>query len=312
MENEVAEYNVENEDKAIDIVYNPDKDFYKGVGGEFRLKAEGLFKKAREKGISIDEISIATLRENSVEFPGIGVTELPTYMVKVRGKHANSGQVVVDGKQIDYFNRYQKYLAQKIERKNIIKDDRGKAVRESGRVKIKQEPEFVLSEWERFEIGKSLVEDKEFGMEKAITGACDRVIRKLMGENDWLYPEEARMLEEEFNSVQETISKEQDNARNTLSAPAKKATDRQINYLKAKIKNLGLDPENDDIIKETLSLLGFEADNLNDLSTGEMSRAIDGIQGIIPKLREKQSKKNMLTGLGPADASQFGAGELKQ
>jgi len=31
------------------ITYNIDKDFYKGLKGELRLKAEGLFKKAKEK-----------------------------------------------------------------------------------------------------------------------------------------------------------------------------------------------------------------------------------------------------------------------
>ncbi|MCX7711354.1 MAG: hypothetical protein N2484_16055 [Clostridia bacterium] len=312
MENEIKAYTVDNDDRSVDVTYNADKDFYKGVSGEFRLKAEGLFKKAKEKGISIEEISIATLRENSVEFPGIGATELPTYMVKVKGRLEASGQVIVDGKQIDYFNRYQKYLAHKIEKKNILRDERGKVLRENGRIKTKDEPEFTLSDWERFEIGKSLVEDKEFGMEKAITGACDRVIRKLMGENDWLYPEEAKLLDEEFNHVQDSIIKEKENPRQALPTASKKATDRQINYLKARIKNLGVDPENSENIREILKNLGFDSSDLRELSTSEMSRVIEGVQGVIPRIKEKLAKGGILPGIHQTDEIQGEGERVKQ
>jgi len=70
-----------------------------------------------------------------------------------------------------------------------------------------QEWTFYLTDWEKFQIGKDIIEDKEFGLEKTITGACDRIIRKLMGENDWLSPQEARLLDEEFNSVQSSMQK---------------------------------------------------------------------------------------------------------
>ena len=159
----------QNEGISTEIQYNQEKDFYKGIGGELRMKAEGLFKKAKEKGISIEDLSINVLKEKKVEFPGVGNVELPLYLVKIRGKDISSGQVIVDGKHIDYYNRYQKYIAQKIENKNAIKDERGRTVLESRRPLIKQNPEFALTEWEMFEIAKELIDDKEFGLEKTIT-----------------------------------------------------------------------------------------------------------------------------------------------
>jgi len=32
-----------------EIVYNQEKDFYRAIGGELRMKAEGLFKKQRKR-----------------------------------------------------------------------------------------------------------------------------------------------------------------------------------------------------------------------------------------------------------------------
>lgn len=277
-------------DAVSDITYHTEKDFYKGMGGELRLKAEGLFKKAKEKGISLEDIEVSTMSSNHAEFPGIGSVELPAYMVKVRGRDMQTGQVIIDGKQIDYFNRYQKYLGEKIHGKNVLLDERGRVIKENRKPKTKPELDLYLDDWERFEVGRELLEDKEFGLEKTITGACDRVIRKLMGENDWLYPEEARLLDEEFNLVQSRIAREQD--REPQSAkPAqmvqKKATDRQISYLKARIKNAGLDPEKEEVIREVLRISGSRETDLRELSTAEMSRLIDGIAGIIPQLPQQ-------------------------
>mgnify|MGYP005833849751 CR=1 FL=1 len=276
----------EKEVKTTDIVYNSDKDFYKGLSGELRFKAEGLFKKAKEKGISIEDICITTLKENSEEFPGLGNVELPTFIVQVRGRHIASGQIIVDGKQIDYYNRYKKYVAEKLEYKNALKDERGKKLKENGRIKLKDNLEFMLSDWEKFEIGKSLVDDKEFGLEKTITGACDRVIRKLMGENDWLYPEEARLLDEEYSTVEGRIARDSETKKLEATGGQKKATDRQINYLKARIKNLGLDPENNAIMKEILKQTGFESKEVSDLTTGDMSRLIENVGNIVQKIKE--------------------------
>jgi hypothetical protein len=103
-----------NKETPQEIVYSKDKDYYKGIGGELRMKAEGLFKKAKEKGISIEDIDIVKLTEKSAQFPGIGEIALPAFVIKVQGSDISSGQIIVDGKQIDYFNRFQKYLAQKI------------------------------------------------------------------------------------------------------------------------------------------------------------------------------------------------------
>lgn len=273
-------------DKILpEIVYNSEKDFYKGLSGELRYKAEGLFKKAKEKGISIEDISIITLRENSEDFPGIGIVELPTYIVKVKGRHISSGRVILDGKQIDYYNRYKKYTADKIEEKNFIRDEKGRVLREGGKPKFKDLPELVLNDWEKFEIGKLLVNDKEFGLEKTITGACDRVIRKLMGENDWLYPQEARLLDEEFNSVQSIVAGERETRRDRLAPVQKKATERQINYLKSKIRNSGIDPENTAVIREVLKQAGIDASDMSEISTGEMSRIIDGLGSILTRVR---------------------------
>lgn len=281
----------ESESRASDVVYNREKDFYKGMSGELRLKAEGLFKKAKEKGLSIEDVDIITLKENQVDFPGIGTVDLPAYVVKVRGRDIKSGQVMADAKQIDFFNRYQAYLAKKIEDKNIVRDERGKTIRENNRPKIKENIELLLTEWERFEVGRDLVDDKEFGMEKTITGACDRVIRKLMGENDWLYPEEARLLDEEYNNVQNAIAKEKEVRRQSIPGLQKKATDRQISYLKARIKNLGLDPDNELVMKEILRQAGFGTTDISDLSTGNMSKIIDSVNELMPRVKDILAKQ---------------------
>lgn len=285
--------NIENNETTQEIIYSKDKDYYKGIGGELRMKAEGLFKKAKEKGISIEDIDIVGLNERSAQFPGIGEINLPTFVVKVKGSNVSSGQVIVDGKQIDYFNRYQKYLAQKIESKNTVKDENGKTVYQNRRPKLKENPDFSLSDWEMFNIGKELIDDKEFGFEKTITGACDRIIRKLMGENDWLYPEEARMLDEEFSIVESRIQKEQDTKKEVFGSK-KKATDRQINYLKQKLKNMGVDPDNSMVMNAVIKEMGFASDDINELDVGEMSKIIDSLNTIMPKIKEMITNKETL------------------
>lgn len=273
-----------NKETPQEIVYSKDKDYYKGIGGELRMKAEGLFKKAKEKGISIEDIDIVKLTEKSAQFPGIGEIALPAFVIKVQGSDISSGQIIVDGKQIDYFNRFQKYLAQKIENRNMVKDENGKTIYHNRRPKIKDNPNFSLSDWELFDIGKELLEDKEFGLEKTITGACDRIIRKLMGENDWLYPEEARMLDEEFSMVESRIQKDQEVKKENI--PNKKmATVRQINYLKQKLKNLGLDSESSVVIKGILKEMGFKEKEINELTVGEMSKIIDNLNSVVPKIK---------------------------
>lgn len=287
--------NIAAEAEPAVVTYSTGKDFYRGTRGELRLKAEGLFKKAKEKGISIEDISIMTLKENRVDFPGLGTVELPTYVAKVKGRQISGGQVIIDGKQIDYFNRYQKYAADRIENKNYQRDENGRVVREGGRPLINPQPDLTLTDWELFQIGKTLVEDKEFGLEKTITGACDRVIRKIMGENDWLYPEEARLLDEEFNEVQQRIRasegkqvEDRREAAHPMPAPViKKASERQINFLKARIKSTGLNPENTEVMKKVLFYLGFRDREVNDLSTSEMSKVIDGVLGVLPRIREE-------------------------
>jgi hypothetical protein len=290
-ENENVTKGFKNESKSAEIIYNPEKDFYKGVGGELRLKAEGLFKKAKERGISIEEVKVNPLRENNMDFPGIGIVELPAYIVVVKGKDIQSNQVIVDGKYLDYYNRYQKYLADRIESKNLVKDEKGKIVRENGKPRIKQETELSLTDWERFEIGKNIIEDKEFGLEKTITGACNRVIRKLMGENDWLYPEEARLLDEEFNMVQNAIGKEREIKSQAFRGNYKKATERQINYFKARIRNHGLEGEDQQVIREILRQSGYEMVSIDELSTSDMSKIIDNINEIMPKVKDALSKQ---------------------
>jgi hypothetical protein len=271
--------NLENKKVKSEVVYNKEKDFYKGAGGELRMRAEGLFKKAKEKGISIEDVSINLVKENKVNFPGIGKLELPVYLVKVRGKDMTNGQVIVDGKQIDYYNRYQKYIAEKIEEKNasIIEEE---GINEKGQ-DFKNNLDYLLTDWEKFKIGKDLIEDKEFGLEKTITGACDRIIRKLMGENDWLYPEEARLLDEEFYYVQDKISK---NTKKPVKTPDKKATIRQINYLKRKLKNAGLNADDEIVFKMVLKEAGFES--LEEISIIDMSKIIEGLNNIILKVKE--------------------------
>jgi hypothetical protein len=275
-----------NEHKETEISYHPNKDFYRGMSGELRYKAEGLFKKAKEKGISIEEVDINVIRESQADFPGIGIIDLPAFVVKVRGRNIQTGQTIVDGKQMDYYNRYQMYLADKIEAKNQIRDDKGKVIRENNKPKIKSDYELSIDNWERFEIGKSLIEDKEFGLEKPITGGCDRIIRKLMGENDWLYQGEARLLDEEFEDVQNKIKNSKENKGSPLFVSPKKATERQVNYLKSRIKNLGLDPEDKKVIGDIIKYAGFEATDIFELNTVEMSKIIDNIGVWVAQLKE--------------------------
>lgn len=272
-------------DKPIDITYDTEKDFYKGIRGELRFKAEGLFKKAREKGISIEEIEISTAKEEVVDFPGIGNIDLPTYVVKVKGIILENQQSMVDGKQLDFYNRYKKYVADKIEEKNLVRDERGKVAYVNRKPVVNQNPDFSLTDWEKFEIAKSIIEDKEFGLEKTITGACDRVIRKLMGENDWLYPGEARLLEEEFDQVDQKISARE--AQRNESGPVRKASEKQINYLKNKIRNSGLDPEDRGIVTLILEYTGVSGAALENVSMTEMSRLIDSFNDIIPQIKER-------------------------
>ncbi len=296
---EVTEQN--QEIKTPDVTYNREKDFYEGLSGELRFKAEGLFKKAREKGISLEDIDIEMLEKKEVEFPGIGVVELPAFIVKIRGKHLQSGQMMVDGKQMDYYNRYQKYVADMIEEKNLIRDERGKPVKERGKVKVRDDLDFVLDDWEKFRIGKAIIEDKEFGLEKTITGACDRVIRKLMGENDWLYPEEAKMLEEEFNTVQSIIANEREKRAGTRQTMARKATERQINYLKAKIRNAGIDPDHEAVMREVLRQMGINVSDVSELTTSEASKVIDGIGSVLPKVKEILARQGSMFFLDPKE-----------
>jgi hypothetical protein len=281
--------------KTSEVTYSHEKDFYKGIGGELRFKAEGLFKKAKEKGISIEDINVQTLREASAEFPGIGEVGLPAFIVKVTGRDILSGQVIVDGKQIDYYNRYQKYIADKVENKNVLKDEMGRKVRENSALNISDIKELNLTERERFNIGKSLIEDKEFGLEKTITGACDRVIRKLMGENDWLYPDEARLLDEELDEVQKRAIFEGKAKRSSAAVTEKKATDRQINYFKAKVKNSGMDPEDNTIIMEVLRQAGYDKRSIDDLSTSDMSKLIDKVSEVMPRVSDMVNKGKILS-----------------
>ncbi|MCX8129225.1 MAG: hypothetical protein N3I35_03885 [Clostridia bacterium] len=313
MENEdVNNDEIEKDSRGSEVVYSSEKDFYKGISGELRYKAEGLFKKAKEKGISIENVNIEMLKESQAEFPGIGAVSLPAFLVTVKGRHLQSGQLMVDGKQIDYFNIYQKYVADKIEKKNWARDDTGRVIKQNNRPKIKSETELVLTEWERFEIGKNVVDDKEFGIEKTITGACDRVIRKLMGENDWLYPGEARLLDEEFKSVQEKIASDKESRKNNAASEAyggaaqKKATDRQINYLKSRIKNSGVDPDNDAVMREILKQSGFDDTNINDLTTTDMSKIIDSVNIVVPKIKETLTRVNTVNNLGQNDQIRTG------
>ena len=271
--------------KPIEIMYDTAKDFYKGIRGELRFKAEGLFKKAREKGISIEDVEIELVKENHVEFPGIGNVDLPTYIVKVKGMILENQQVMVDGKQLNFYNRYQKYIISKIEEKNLIKNERGKNGSVDKNSIISEKLDFNLSDWDKFQIGKAIIEDKEFGIEKTITGACDRVIRKLMGENDWLYPGEARLLEEEFNEVDKKAAGRETQRFDGVSV--KKASEKQINYLKNKIKNAGLNAEDQKIIAMIIEQAGLENKTLEQLNMSEMSRLIDTVNDVVPLIKER-------------------------
>jgi hypothetical protein len=272
--------------KETEVSYHPEKDFYKGMSGELRFKAEGLFKKAKEKGISIEEVDVNVIKNSQAEFPGIGIIDLPAFIVKVKGKNIQSGQTIVDGKQMDYYNRYQMYMADKIEAKNQIRDEKGKVVKENNRPKIRIDYEFSISDWERFEIGKSLIEDKEFGLEKTITGGCDRIIRKLMGENDWLHQGETRLLDEEFDAVQNKIINSKDIARNPSYNPPRKATERQINYLKSRMRNMGLDPEDKNIMGEIIKYAGLGTVDIFELNTIDMSKIIDNISILASQIKD--------------------------
>ncbi len=289
--------------KTADVVYSKDKDFYRGGSGELRLKAEGLFKKAKEKGISIESIEINVLRENKEEFPGVGLVDLPTYLIKVVGKDLNSGQTIVDGKHLDFFNRYQNYLAEKIEAKNYVRDENGRVLRDNNKPRIKNDMDLVLTDREKFFIAKELIDDKEFGLEKTITGACDRVIRKLMGENDWLLPGEAKLLDEEFKKVQSKIGVQSVNTQSVNGHPVnlqaniskntenegtvnKKATARQVNYLKMKMKTTGIDPDNESLRKEFLKQAGFNSGLIEELNMSEMSMILDKFDQIAAKVKE--------------------------
>jgi hypothetical protein len=284
----------DNNIKAVDVVYSKEKDFYRGGSGELRLKAEGLFKKAKEKGISIESIEISVLKENREEFPGLGTMELPTYVVKVLGKDLNTGQVIVDGKHLDFFNRYQNYVSEKIQAKNFVRDDTGRIVRDSNKPRIKNDMDLTLTDKEKFFIAKELIDDKEFGLEKTITGACDRVIRKLMGENDWLFPGEARLLDEEFKKVQTKIGTAPvKTAQANTEKPSenevytnKKATPRQVNYLKVKMKTSGIDPDNDSLRSEFLKHAGCENGPIEELSMSDMSKILDKFDHIMTKVKE--------------------------
>lgn len=285
---ENSQIEIDELDKPIEVVYDTTKDFYKGIRGELRFKAEGLFKKAKEKGISIENIEISTVKEDHIDIPGLGKIALPTYIVKVKGLILESQQVMIDGKQIDFYNRYQKYAADVIFEKNIVKDEHGKTIYLNKKQAIKPEPDLSLSDWEKFEIGKALIVDKEFGLEKTITGACDRVIRKLMGENDWLYPGEAKMLEEEFKEIDKNVTEKE--AKKTEPVPARKASEKQISYFKSKLKLKGLNPEDNNTIQTIMEAAGFDNKKIDDLSILDMSRLIDGVDNLIPAVKKKLEK----------------------
>lgn len=276
---------IKSENKDQEVFYRQDKDFYRGMSGELRFKAEGLFKKAKEKGISIEEVEINVIRENKTEFPGIGTIDLPAIVVKVKGKNIHSGQTIVDAKQMDYYNRYQMYLADKIEAKNQVRDEKGKVIRENNKPKIKKDYELSTNDWERFEIGKNLIEDKEFGLEKTITGGCDRIIRKLMGENDWINQGEARLLDEEYETVQNKIISSNENRKSSSPVAPRKATERQVNYLKSRIKNMGADPEDKTVMGDLIKQAGFEVIDINELNTVEISKIIDNIGILLSQIK---------------------------
>ena len=142
-----------------------------------------------------------------------------------------------------------------------------------------------------FEIAKELIDDKEFGLEKTITGACDRIIRKLMGENDWLYPEEARLLDEEFSTVQSRLVSEQEKKQaSSNKTPVKKATQRQINYFKQRLKSMDMDPGDPAVLNKILMKVGVEQKDIDDLSVGEMSKIIDSLNSVVPEIKDDMQK----------------------
>lgn len=269
------------------VSYSVDKDFYEGIGGELRFNAEGLHKKAKEKGISIKNVEIIPLARKSAEFPGIGNVDLPAYIARVIGEQMSTEREIADVKQIDYFNMYQKYVANRLEIKNSKLSDNIVDAPDNKMNEGKKVPQFFLTDWERFEIGKAIIEDKEFGLEKTVTGACDRVIRKLMGENDWLYLKEAEMLESEFNDVNRRKQQHYSTKSADSSKTYKRASERQKNYLKMKIKNAGLNPDSKETINRVVSEMGFTNKTIDELSMAEMSKVIESIPQVLPKLREQ-------------------------
>ena len=93
------------------------------------------------------------------------------------------------------------------------------------------------------------------------------------------------MLDEEFNSVENRIHKEHE-IRKDASTTKKKATERQINYLKQKLKNMGVDTDNSTAINGIIKEMGFESKDISELTIGEMSKIIDGLNTIVPKIKE--------------------------
>ena len=115
-----------------------------------------------------------------------------------------------------------------------------------------------------------------------------------MGENDWLYPEEARMLDEEFNMIETRIQKEQEIKKENTTTK-KMATVRQINYLKQKLKNMGIDSENSTVMNSLLKEMGFEVKDINELTVSEMSKMIDSLNTLVPKIKEVLSPSGLAT-----------------
>jgi len=85
-----------------------------------------------------------------------------------------------------------------------------------------------------------------------------------MGENDWLSPQEARLLDEEFNSVQSSMQKVR---RKTEGVdPEKESNPRQINYFKQRIKNMGMNPDDPKMLSKIFDRVGIEPADISELS----------------------------------------------
>jgi len=106
-----------------------------------------------------------------------------------------------------------------------------------------------------------------------------------MGENDWLSPQEARLLDEEFNSVQSSMQKSQEKKQKELIRK-KKATPRQINYFKQRIKNMGMNPDDPKMLSKIFDRVGIEPADISELSIADMSKIIESLNDIAPKIRE--------------------------